>query len=208
MNGRLIAIGDSITKGTYREGVAKPCFAELLKEKFGFDELFNYGHNGTSVSTLSPTFPEHAMSVYVDEMAQGDCVIVAGGTNDYGASVELGTPKDIEDVSFYGALTVLYRKLAEKYKSAKIFIVTPIRRKPNGPNKKGYTLEDYRQAIAYRAKEYGFYLIHGDKMPIDPYLQSDTENYISDGLHPNTAGHAIYAEFLGKEIRRYVDGEL
>lgn len=203
---RLVTIGDSITRGTYTDfgddcpaHIASPCFAELVKEELGFDELLNYGYNGVSISSTTYQNPQGAMSLGIDEMEIGDFAIVAGGTNDFGTDVELGTPADKEDISFYGALHVFYEKLRARY-ADKLLIITPIRRVQE-KNAKGYSLEDYRKAIEYRAKEYGFSVLDGYLVPIDPKKEEHRKAYILDGLHPNTAGHALYAEKIIQKIR-------
>lgn len=203
---RLVTIGDSITRGTYTDfgddcpaHIASPCFAELVKEGLGFDELLNYGYNGVSISSTTRQNPQGAMSLGIDEMEIGDFAIVAGGTNDFGTDVELGTPTDKTDISFYGALDIFYKKLRERYRD-KLLIITPIRRIQE-KNAKGYTLEDYRKAIELRAKEYGFCVLDGYSVSIYPEKEEHRNAYILDGLHPNTAGHALYAEKIIEKIR-------
>lgn len=205
---KMIAIGDSITRGTYTgEGdwcplsLAKPCFAQLVKEALGYDELINYGSNGVSISSTSKTNSEFAISKRIREMESGDMALVAGGTNDYGTNVVLGTSTDREDVSFYGALAVLYKTLKDKYE--KVYIITPIRRMIDGKNEVDCTLDDYREAIRKRAQEYGFPVIDGYEIPIDPKTEEGRKRYILDGLHPNTEGHKVYADYVIEKIKSY-----
>ena len=211
---KLIVMGDSITRGTYTgehddcpKSIASPCFAELVQVGLQIPEMKNYGMNGISVSRTTYQSPDYAISLYIDQVETGDILLVAAGTNDYGTNVELGSPEDKEDVSFYGGLNVLYKKITEKFKGAKVYIVSPIKRLGD-KNQKGYTLEQYKQAIAYRAAEYGFSVIDGYNVAINP---SDSENrkaYILDGLHPNTAGHKLYAEYILEKINEYENGNL
>ena len=203
---RLVAIGDSITRGTYTDfgddcpaHIANPCFAELVKDGLGFDQLLNYGCNGVSISATTYQNPQGAMSLKIDEMEVGDFALVAGGTNDFGTDVELGFPEDKTDSSFYGALNVFYQKLRERYQD-RVLIITPIRR-ANLENKKGYALDEYRKAIEKRASEYGFCVLDGYLVDIDPSKDEHRQKYMLDGLHPNTAGHALYAEQIIKKIR-------
>ena len=206
---RLVTIGDSITKGTFTDigqsspnSVASPNFSDILKEKFGFAELFNYGINGTSISRTTYQFPELAMSIRVKDTVDADVIIVAAGVNDYATDVELGKKDDREDVSFYGALNVLYSFLKENRKNSKIFIVTPIKRQNDGPNKKGYTFDEYREAIVYRAKEFGFPVIDGYGLLIDPKTEEGRRKHILDGLHPNQEAHLLYGEYLYEQIKK------
>ncbi len=206
---KLITLGDSITKGTYMSptdrspnSIASPCFSEYVKEALGFDTLVNYGMNGTSVSALAPVMREHAMTLRYQNMdADADVVIVAAGSNDFRGSVPMGTPEDREDISFFGALYVLYAGLSERYPHAKIYVVTPIRASDIDVNKEGLRMSDYSDAIKLRAKEFGFSVIDGFGVPINPYSKEHRALYLRDGVHPNVEGHRIYGEYLVRHIR-------
>ena len=209
---RLVTIGDSITKGTYTaEGqkapfsVASPNFAELLQQKLGFDELINYGVNGVSISSCTQQLPGQAIVKTAKNMESGDIIVLAAGTNDYGTHVPLGKIEDRTEDTFYGALYLLYNFLKTERTNAKVFIVKPIRRQNDGANQSGYTLEDYRNAIEYRAKEFGLAVIDGYTVPIDPKTEEGRKKHILDGLHPNEAGHALYAETLYQAIKKYME---
>lgn len=209
---RLITIGDSITKGTYTaEGdsapntIASPNFSDALKEKLGFDELLNYGVNGVSISSNTATLPEYAIVKTVKGMQSGDIIVVAAGTNDYGTSVPLGRIEDRTEETFYGALYLLYDFLKTNRANAKVFVVKPIRRQNDGKNKAGHTLEDYRVAIETRADEFGLTVIDGYAAPIDPKTEEGRKKHILDGLHPNVEGHALYADVLYREIKKYME---
>ena len=208
MRKRIIALGDSITVGTFTaptdrspDTVAHPNYIELTKEALGYTELLNYARNGISISPASPTLPDRAMCRRIDLMEDGDLLIIAGGTNDYAASVPLGSPTDTDEFTFYGALDVLYKKVSKKYKDAKVYVITPLKRKVDGENEKGHTLADYRKAIEEKAKEYSFPTIDGYLVPIDPKTEEGRQAHILDGLHPNEEGHRLYAEFVISKIR-------
>lgn len=213
MTKKMIAIGDSITRGTYTgEGdwcplsLAAPNFSQLIKEALGYDELINYGVNGVCISSTSEQEPERAITKRIDDFERADMALVAGGTNDYGTNVVLGTPTDKSDISFYGALDVLYKKLKDKYK--KVYIVTPICRMEDDKNDIGHTLEEYRRAIEKKAQEYGFPVIDGYKIPINPKTEEGRKKHMLDGLHPNTEGHRLYAEYVIERIKAYENGNV
>lgn len=206
---RLIALGDSITKGTYTapgdpspNTVADPNYAELVRGGLGYDELLNYAMNGISVSTATPTLPEHSMCRRIDCMQTGDTVIIAGGTNDYAAGVPLGCVGDREESTFYGALEVLFGKVRSKYDASDVYVVTPIRRQLDGENSRGHTFEEYRVAVAQVAEAYGFNVIDGFGVPIDPKTEEGRRAHILDGLHPNVEGHRLYAEYLISKMKK------
>ncbi len=193
---RLIAIGDSIVHGTCSQekfGLVENNFVKLFAERFGFDEVQNYGLNGTTVCTDTDWRPTCAMCVYIDEMFPATLALIAGGTNDFGRNVEIGDLSDETDKTFYGALKILFKKATKKYE--KVIVITPIRRKNEDKNEKGYTLDDYRKAIKEVAKDYSFLIVDGENIPLN-----FVEN-IPDGLHPNSAGHKIYSDYLIKKVK-------
>lgn len=208
---KLITIGDSITKGTYTgigdtcpASIANPNFSEILRQKLGFSELKCYGINGVSVSVTSSVNPEYAISKNYDNTDDGDFLIIAGGTNDFGTDVVLGSPADREDVSFYGALYVLYSKVLKRMPKEKVVVIIPINREYEGDNKAGFSLDQYRNAIIERANDFGFYLVDGRKIPINPKNPDDKKRYICDGLHPTQEGHYVYADYVYERIKDLV----
>ena len=204
---KLITIGDSITRGTFFENsewsVAVPNFSDALALLLGADELKNYGQNGISYSSTTDVYPESAISKKIRTIETGDILIIAGGTNDFGAGVELGSEQDERDISFYGGVDVTFRFAREYFPNTKIFVVLPIPRANDGEkNKCGYTLDDYREALRSRADKYGFSVIDGKKLKIDAKNPEQRMQFIPDGLHPNNAGHKLYADFLYEEIKK------
>ncbi len=194
-------IGDSITKGTYTaEGdscpasIASPCFAELIGERLGL-AIKNYGINGVSISRVSPTNREYAISENIQNVEVADILIVAAGTNDYGNHVPLGEETDEEDISFYGGLHLLAKRVKERF--SKVIFILPIKRQgENAPNKDGHTLEEYRTAIEKIALKNGFFVVNGKNVAIEPDEEESRKKYILDGLHPNNAGHKLYADYI------------
>lgn len=204
---RLVTIGDSITRGTYTEfgdvspqSIAKPCFAEILKNELKCEELINYGRNGISYSSLSPVNSDFALSKSIASFQTGDYVIVAAGTNDFGTDVPLGSLNDEGDISFAGAVGAVFASLKRRNPKADFFAITPISRGDKKMNRLGYFLDDYRRMIELRAKEYGFCIIRGENFTIDPWNVSDRNEYMFDGVHLNGKGHKIYAQFIVKEM--------
>ena len=194
---RLIAIGDSITHGTCNKeppfGLVEENFIKIIADALGYEEVFNYGVNGTTICSDTSWRPTLAMCRYIGEMFPGDLAIIAGGTNDYGANVEIGKISDEEENTFYGALKILYTKALQRYKD--IIVITPSMRQSEVANAKGYTLDDYRNAIKEVAKTFSLKVLDGSQIPFD--LERD----IPDGLHPNSSGHRLYADWVLKNIK-------
>ena len=100
MKKTLVALGDSITVGTYTapadksaDSISSPNYVELVKEALGYTELINYAQNGTCISPLKGPFPLDALLFKFDKAVVGDAIIISAGTNDYAAEIPLGTLK-------------------------------------------------------------------------------------------------------------------
>lgn len=129
-----------------------------------------------------------------------DIVVVFGGTNDFGhGNAPLGTMGDRTDLTFYGALHVLFSKLREKYPSSEIVVCTPLHRLdenlPGEPGVKlipGAPLTEYIKAIREVSEYYSLPLLDlyacSGLQPAVPVIQ---QLYLPDGLHPNKAGYTI-----------------
>ena len=201
---RLITLGDSITAGTYfnERGcfISAPNYASLLKKFFNATILENRAISGTSYSATSKVMTEFAFSKICSDINGGDVIVVAYGTNDYGTNVELGNSLDTDDVSFYGAVDCCLRVIKENNSKAEIIVVLPFPRlNENQPNEKGYILNDYRNAIRFKAEKLGLMVVDGSKLSINPSNESDKENYIFDGVHFNEDGQKKIAELIYSE---------
>ena len=197
-------IGDSITYGAYTPvGGTSPNmraekrYCEVACERLGAT-CRNYGVSGISISSTSYQSPTGAISLRYTRMDNAaDMVVIAGGTNDYGTSVTLGTIADVTDVSFYGALHVLCNGLCEKYPGKRIVFITPFHRSSEAANKAGATLAQYRQAIFEVARDkFGFAVLDGWSVGLSTKNAKLKAEYIVDGVHPNPIGH----ELIGASI--------
>lgn len=202
-------LGDSITYGLYTpigettpNARADKRFCEIACEMLGAPVCRNYGVSGTSISRTSTQSPSQAMSIrYTDMDNDADLIVVAGGTNDYGTNVPLGSINDTTDISFYGGLNVLCDGLQSKYLGKRIVFITPIHRQNEGMNSSGYTLKQYIQAIYDVAKDkYGFAVVDGFEMGISTANSTFKASYIVDGLHPNPIGHEVYGKALAAAL--------
>lgn len=197
-------MGDSITRALYWKDsisnfayVTKP-YHQHLKELLGLSVVRNYGIESTTISAVARA--ENAfVSRYQDMDNDADSVVVFGGTNDFGISTPLGTFSDRTDVSFYGALHVLMSGLIDKYPGKRIIFMTPLQRKRYGTeaetNSIGLKLSQYVDAIKEVARYYSIPVIDTNAISgITPYVTSNYNAYINDGLHPNEVGHELLAK--------------
>lgn len=207
MEKTLIAMGGSIVKGTYTApgqespmSIAHPNFAELVAEALGY-ELINYGHNGVCTSPFSGPFQSQATLLKFDTVELGDAFLLMGGTNDYSCNIPIGELKDRTENTFLGAARLLFEKIDAKYPKDKVFVINTALRLNDGANELGLTLDDYRNAFSKIIAEFGFLEIDCKKIDIDPKNPEHREKYVLDGLHPNVAGHRVYADYIISRIK-------
>lgn len=150
--------------------VAKPNYSERLQVLLEMNQLICMGINGVSISRMSTVLSDCVLSIVCEKCRDTDIFIIAGGANDFGTSVELGTDEDREDVSFYGGLNVLFTKVKALNPNALIFVVLPIRREKElqKTNEIGRYLMEYRVALLRRAIEIGFIVLDGNACRLLP----------------------------------------
>ena len=208
MKKTLIALGDSITVGTYTaptdkspDSISSPNYVELVSEALGYEEFVNYAQNGTCICPLKGPFPSEALLFKFDKAAVGDAIIISGGTNDYAAEIPIGTLRDRCDDTFLGASRLLFEKIKNKYPAKHVYVITPIRREKDGKNGAGYIHRDYGEALTLLAHEFGYFVIDGYGVPINPKNAEEKKKYMLDGLHPGPEGHRLYAEYVISKIK-------
>lgn len=208
---RVACLGDSITFGM-RSGQNSTTTKEdnpwvnQLKNYCGFTDIKNYGLSGNRVSGGTTPMSERFSSMLGNE----DIAIIMGGTNDLSNNVPIGTFDSAGAIAttdtFYGALNVLFKGLKQKYQNKPIVIITPLnavnQNIPNGISTGlKLTMEDYRVAIRNVAKLYGFYILELQNLVgFDSMIEADRQKFITDGVHPNQAGHDIMAKVIGQYI--------
>ena len=204
-------IGDSIIKGENSDDSYKRMkndnVASILMEEFGFKEVRNYGIGGCRIAS-HVTNQGGIVDRFNNMNNDADLIIVAGGTNDFGSNIELGSLSDLSDnTKFKPALYNTLKGVQNKYPGKEIYYITPAHRKDGKPdnvaNSVGLTLKDYVEA-AYEVcellsvpvidmwKELGF----------SPFNDTMKNTYMKDGLHPTIEGmRKYYGAKICKEIR-------
>ena len=197
---RLNVLGDSITYGD-KLSDRNQGYASLLAAGSGAGALHNYGWNGSAVGG---PHPDRFVDRYPFMEPAADLVLVFGGTNDYAGSNEQGTPlgaeTDLTADSFYGALNLLMCGLKQIYPKSEIVFVTPLKRVGYmRPNKSGYALSQYVDAIKNRADFYGIRVVD---LFQDPELDFSSRQklYLVDGLHPNAVGHSLLSAAIYRRL--------
>ena len=204
-----IFVGDSITAGTNCEGST---YWELLGDILELGSANAMATPGSCISGTSDYGSEYDPLINrFEDIPEADLITIFMGTNDYGHDTPLGSIDDEGDVSFYGALNTIIPALQAKYPNAKIVFITPLHRYGFGtnsatgeehtydsvPNGAGHTLGDYVNAIKEVCEKYGVDVIDlYTDLDLDPSADETREYYMEDGLHPNSAGHRLIAEYL------------
>ncbi|MBR2461098.1 MAG: hypothetical protein IKB34_07720 [Clostridia bacterium] len=208
-----IFVGDSITAGTNCDDRK---YWELLKDYLELGSSDGLGIAGSCISSTSDYGIEHDPLINrYDEIPEADLITVFMGTNDYGHDTPLGTIDDTTDTSFYGALNVIIPALQAKYPNSKLVFITPLHRYGFGtnsatgeahtfdyiPNGAGHTLEEYVNAILDVCEKYSVSVIDlYSNLDLDASLLETREYYMEDGLHPNSAGHRLIAEYVAHSL--------
>lgn len=178
---RIVAYGDSITVGANSDNPSLEGWCQLVRDAYagslveearGFRSLFEDCPDAAGrtafaahIATLNPTI-----------------VWLAIGTNDYGGAFWTAA-------NFGAAYADLLDKLHAVLPSATLYAQTPIHRSSEGANAVGDTCGAYRTAIADAVATRGPWSVLIDGTGVTFPQTGD----LSDGVHPTTAGHAIYA---------------
>lgn len=193
-------MGDSITAGVNTsDGYI---YYQMLAVECGFIAT-GMGVGGSCYSVTSDYGTLHdPISTRYTNIPDSDLICLFAGTNDYGHDTPMGTIADTTDISFYGALRVVIGGLIAMYPNRRLVVMTPLHRYNFGglvydtdPNGAGNTLEDYVNAIKNVCKLYGVPVIDTFSISgLNPMVNEIYQNYVTDGLHPNAAGHKLIAE--------------
>ncbi|MFA5561343.1 MAG: SGNH/GDSL hydrolase family protein [Eubacteriales bacterium] len=193
-------LGDSITFGF--GALPARSYVSCLKRELHLKEARNYGVSGSRIarqnSPLDLGFPFVDRYKGMDE--QADVVVVFGGTNDYGhGDAPIGSFEDRTECTFYGALHLLMEGLMVKYPLATIVFMTPLHRLDDHKPSKGNNLplSAYADIIKEVAEAYAIPVLDLYRTSgMQPNVPTNRKQYMPDGLHPNSKGHALLASRL------------
>ena len=213
---KILMIGDSITAGS---GTTKTYWS-ILDETLQPESMTGMGVAGSCVSATSDygTSNSPLINRYTS-IPESDIITIYMGTNDYGHETPMGTIDDAEDISFYGALNVIISGIRQAQPDAQLVWITPTHRYGFGtskmlgtkftydylPNGRGYSLEDYVDAIKDVCAKYSVPVIDLFNLSgMDPSLSEVRTQYMPDGLHPNAAGHEKIAAIIASSLTSIV----
>ena len=210
-NKKAAFIGDSITYGAGIPDGSK--YYQLLDDLIDFSEVYVDAIAGSSYSSQATDSYTPIVERTINIPTDRDLIIIFAGTNDFGHSTPLGTIEDTTDVSFYGAVTKTITDIITANPDVRLVIMTPLHRVHNSTynwlgedeeNNVGKVLKDYVDALKEVCARYSIPIIDTNaNYGITPRISAIYTNYIPDGLHPNTAGHALLAQRIAPQLETY-----
>jgi lysophospholipase L1-like esterase len=174
--------GDSITVGADSAVPTSQGYAVLQRYLYGKRVAIDgYGYNALNDDTNTPALETAAIARLATY--NPSIIWLAVGTNDYGLN-------KWNAVAFGTAYASFLDQLHAAIPSAKIVAQTPIVRVKETANTFGNTTGDYRAQITAACSTRPWVtLVNGLSI-------LSTSDLDSTGVHPSTAGHAKYAEYV------------
>jgi hypothetical protein len=200
---RVSAIGTSITaQAQYTVPLATNLSCTLT----------NLGTSGGSIASGSHYGSLYIYNAIASIASNAEVVLVEAGINDFGTdNSTLGSLGDTTTATFYGAIFAACAAIRTQAPNAKIVFLTPFSGDSRTSthrilrtNSKGYTLQQFQQAVAECAGYCGFAWIDvGRESGIGYHTGSI---YLGDGLHLNATGGIRYANYVAEELRSLARG--
>jgi lysophospholipase L1-like esterase len=184
---RLVIYGDSIASGYQGSPLTGSAWVTKVRtasgsdsvavEAWGYRSLYDDCANGTLRAAFVSLIAAYAPAK----------IWLAIGTNDYGLN-------KWSAASFGAAYAALLDDLHTALPSATIYCQTPILRTTETANGSGSTLGDYRTQIGTAQSTRSSYatLVDGTAFM--------TTASLTDGIHPSTAGHALYSNAVATAL--------
>lgn len=184
---RIVVYGDSICVGANATSPVEEGWVQLVRAAHSPDSLAveGFGFRSLYLDASDST----ARAIFVAKMAAYNptTIWLAIGTNDYGLNKWTAA-------SFGTAYAAILDGLHAAIPGASIYCQTPIVRTTETANAFGSTLDDYRAQIATAVSTRTAYATLVDGTAIL------TTGDLADGVHPTTAGHALYAAAVIAEL--------
>ncbi len=184
----MAIVGDSIAGG-FTAGRADATLVHHLASLRPGWFIANYSAGGAS---MGPYAQRPGLSASAILPLWPRVVTIMLGTNDCGFAVPLPTFREHYE-EFVDQLLTYYRPV--------VVCVTPLRqRNETVANQAGYTMSQYRDAIAEVCGSRGLGVIDGRRLlPFEPRYFADPWR-----VHPNAEGYALFARNLAQELDQYM----
>jgi hypothetical protein len=183
-------------------------YPALLAKKLGATVL-NFGLSGGAWA--ENTVQQDAASAIVNRVLTEDTsasadVIIISSMNDFKLATPLGSPTEATDkTTFYGAMRMTYKRLANKYPGKKIWLVLPQKRFDESNDYGGGNYLSYRKAQIDVAREYGIPTIDlynnfpNSKTKITGGVSFYDTNMLND-THFSAIGNDLVAEIITRSL--------
>jgi lysophospholipase L1-like esterase len=213
----LLIFGDSIAEtatvsddgATYEEGT-RSNWPKYSKPALQVAGMYNYAKSGATFLDRAEIEARQKMSVQINTAIAnnrlGDIIVFNCGTNDgdqtlgvYATVMAKATINDLVRDNVYESLRWAYWRVKTAYPNAICFQILPTQTAC-------YDVDpDLLDAITIMAKRYNFILIDAfsESGIVKEFEVDGSEGrYLSDGLHPNTAGQQLLSDFINLNIWR------
>ena len=177
---RILFYGDSITQG-------HDSTWDSLSYAYGITRLYNAESVIQGIG--GAYFHEDTFDPAID--FDPDMVLVAYGTNDWGAF------KTLEELRRHTRLFL--DQLVDRFAGKKLFGLSPLWRADTDPARPMGSFEDCCRVVKEEIAAHGMILIEGETLT--PHVTT----FYSDGcLHPNAAGYSLYAQNLYTQMQKHL----
>ncbi|WP_159515817.1 SGNH/GDSL hydrolase family protein [Acinetobacter sp. 18QD2AZ41W] len=213
-NKKWVFIGDSITASN--NAWATKRYHDYVVEAVGGMTTQNLGISSTG-------YGDRTLTANTITLENPDYITIFMGTNDFGVINDnrnaankpypMGEFLSLTNLTVSGAINTTLTNIFNAFPNAKVAIITPLPRgtlavnRPNygenpTPNVDDVSLEDIANELIRYAKHYSLPVLdlyhHSNFKAFSTAFQN---TYMTDGVHPNDAGHAI----IGQKVLKFME---
>ena len=229
---KVVFFGDSITEmGYYVNAFQKMTGCNVVKRGVSGTSFTKTTGREDSLSERIDLPSSDAVGNKLGLPSEADLVIVLAGVNDWGQrnnwGIDLGSmTAAIDKTNFTGAVKYVFSKLREKYPTTPIVVLSMLHvYHPTSfgtwreitysdgqyggeitylTDKDGNTMDVWRKRVGEAANFYGIPFVNMTQCGFTPFLQSDNETFMPDGLHPSEEGGEIMAKYIIAQIKSLI----
>lgn len=210
---KIHLFGDGILFGIGTTDITNKSIPALLSNTYGMTVVNNTIGDATVGNYDDDILAERSIlkQISVSVLDDADFVVISAGTNDWKTGkANMGYNANLDTKTFKGALNLAIKNIIQAAPNAKILIMTPIFRSrinsTDSKNSDNYTVNDkylseYCDAIVEIAKINHIPVVNMyDECMINVH---NSTVYLSDGLHLNDAGQAMFAAKLVNNLEKF-----